>query len=605
MKKILVLLVALSLFLASFQAVAQAQPAPKDSLVVAHTTMMNGNFLSEIWGSNTADIDVRSLIHEYPLVVFTRNGNYAINTTVVRSVSILTDEKGNHVHTVSLQPDLRFSDGSLVHARHYLFTLLFFASPQMFALTGLNDARDYILGMEDFRSGKKHVVEGLKMLDDHTFLVTIDAKYLPYEFQLNYINAFPIPYESIFKDLHLIDQGEGATCQSGLSQEDLKAGLFDPETGYISHPKVTSGPYVLTSYDPKTSIAKLDINPYYKGNYEGQKPSIKHLEFRNINNEDIIPALLEGRVDLVNKVTDGMVVNKALAYSNKDQLEVQDYQRTGGAFLAFSSERPVFNDQATRHALAFMIDYDLLPKQFLVGRGERIYGYYGLGQWMAKAKKAELMKMQPYTLDLKKAKELLVSAGWTQNEAGQPFKEGQDTLRYRKQKDGSLLPLSIVMAISRDNQAAKMLFDQLASSLKALDGEIQQIELPLNEALSRFYRQKERDFDLFFMGTNFSYLFDPSDSFRMGEEFQGAMNTSGIQDEQLAKLAFQVTHQPENDQRDYLTRWMDFQQYWSEVLPRVPLYGNTYYDLFRPELTNYKPQLYWNWGTAILYAQWK
>ena len=126
--------------------------------------------------------------------------------------------------------------------------------------------------------------------------------------------------------------------------------------------------------------------------------------------------------------------------------------------------------------------------------------------------------------------------------------------------------------------------------------------MPLNRALQQYYRQNTRTYDLLFLGSNFSYLFDPTNTYLVGAEYQGTMNTSGVQDPRLAELAANITRDNPGNRFAYLRRWMEFQRYWAEVLPMIPLYGNTYYDLYTRDLAGYFPQFYWNWGTAILYA---
>ena len=72
MKKTLVLLLSAVMLLNISAALGQEAPAvePRDpeTLVVGNVTMMNGNFFSDLWGNNSADIDVRTILHEYPLV---------------------------------------------------------------------------------------------------------------------------------------------------------------------------------------------------------------------------------------------------------------------------------------------------------------------------------------------------------------------------------------------------------------------------------------------------------------------------------------------------------------------------------------------------------
>ncbi len=68
------------------------------------------------------------------------------------------------------------------------------------------------------------------------------------------------------------------------------------------------------------------------------------------------------------------------------------------------------------------------------------------------------------------------------------------------------------------------------------------------------------------------------------------------------ELAVNMTKQQPGNRDAYLNNWMAFQEYWVEVLPMIPLYSNTYHDLFTSDLLGYFPQFYWNWGTAVLYA---
>ena len=56
------------------------------------------------------------------------------------------------------------------------------------------------------------------------------------------------------------------TALSVQAQDDSTIrGELDPDTGYNSHPSVSSGPYVMTDYDYKT--AHFVINDYYKGSW--------------------------------------------------------------------------------------------------------------------------------------------------------------------------------------------------------------------------------------------------------------------------------------------------------------------------------------------------
>lgn len=69
--------------------------------------------------------------------------------------------------------------------------------------------------------------------------------------------------------------------------------------------------------------------------------------------------------------------------------------------------------------------------------------------------------MNPYTLDLGKAKALLEEDGWTLNENGEPFDETRDAVRC-KDVDGELMRLSLDFAQVKDNDFAQLVVDQFS-----------------------------------------------------------------------------------------------------------------------------------------------
>ena len=604
MKKTLVLLLSAVMLLNISAALGQEAPAvePRDpeTLVVGNVTMMNGNFFSDLWGNNSADIDVRTILHEYPLVSWTNAGNYQVNEIVVRTLETQTQGNGDRVYTITLNPGLKYSDGSDITAKDYVFNFLLMTSPQIAELAGVSTARDYLDGFTAYQSGDSEVFSGIRLLDDLSFSVKVTADNLPYYFELNYVNVGPLPYKVLVPGSDIKDDGEGVYVDGDFTAETLRSTLLG-DRGYLTYPSVTSGPYRLVRYDAAAHEAEFEINPYYLGNYEGQIPTIQKILFRVIKGEEIIKELSEGTVDLVNKVAEGRVIDEGLALAEGGVYSAVPYPRTGSGFLAIAAEREFTSSVTLRQALAYMINYDILPQEFLNGYGERVYGYYGLGQWMPQERLEQLEQMQDYTLDLERAEELLIRDGWTYDETGGAYAAGAGKLRHKLFGEG-YKPLELTMTVTDDNEAANKLAAMLGDSLEQVGGKLTIRRLPFDRALREYYRQDSRAFDLMFLGSNFSYLFDPSNTYIVGDQYQGTMNTSGVQDPRLEELARNITAAQPGNREAYLNRWMEFQQYWSEVLPMIPLYSNTYYDLFDSRLVGYFPQFYWSWGTAILYA---
>ena len=91
-KRFVSLLLALALFLMCVPAMAEQsaaeQPAAEPvEITVGSTNQMSGFFFTDMWGNNTADIDVRALLHAYSTVAISRNGTYEIDTTDVNEAS--------------------------------------------------------------------------------------------------------------------------------------------------------------------------------------------------------------------------------------------------------------------------------------------------------------------------------------------------------------------------------------------------------------------------------------------------------------------------------------------------------------------------------------
>ncbi len=85
---------------------------------------------------------------------------------------------------------------------------------------------------------------------------------------------------------------------------------------------------------------------------------------------------------MVNKVSEGRVINAGIELTANGDFVATPYPRSG-AGLAVAAEHEITSSVTLRQALAYTLDYEVLPRDFLLGHGERVYGYYGLGQWMA------------------------------------------------------------------------------------------------------------------------------------------------------------------------------------------------------------------------------
>jgi len=242
-----------------------------------------------------------------------------------------------------------------------------------------------------------------------------------------------------------------------------------------------------------------------------------------------------------------------------------------------------------------------------------VYGYYGLGQWMVgQTFEAEPGKERLVVLDeLSKleqdydpmaAAELLKSDGWSLNESGEPYNENEGGIRYRREGDGSLAPLVIRWAKSIDSTLAEATRQALVIPLGAIGIKLEVTEMPFTEMLTYYYRQADRVYDMFFLGSNFGYIFDPYYDFNTGEIYQGLLNTTGLRDEQLMNLARDMRETRPTELREYTEKWFAFQERWVEMMPMIPLYSNVCFDFYSNSIEGYNIAEHTGWASAILYA---
>ena len=596
-------------------------------ITVGNTTKVSGDFFTSMWSNNTSDIDVRTMIHGYSPVVWDSQVDFVLDHMVVESVEGAA-AGANTVYTITLQDDLVYSDGvTPITAADYVFSYLLCASAEVAQLGAQTRQYEHIVGYEAYASGESDVFAGVRLLDTYTYSITVKGAYEPFFYNYAYLRTNPYPISVIAPYCQVADDGAGAYLRSmdpeateaPFTVQVLQETLLDPEKGYRSHPSLTSGPYTLTAYDAQTGQVDFAINPYYKGNYEGVRPVIDTITLVPVLPETMVEQLASGEIDLLNKCVDSDVILGSMALAG-DGVASRNYARLGYGFCAFACELGATQSQSVRQAIAYSFDRDAFITEYLASFGIAVYSYYGVGQWMTLAAMGSLVpgnaqgeealaweeisleQLNHYDPDPEAALALLVEDGWTLNEAGEAFDPETDTVRY-KEIDGALEPLAIRFAKVADNEGADLVVEQLSNTLPALGFDFSVEEVSFNEMLSDYYREDgQRKYNMNFMATNFANAFDPYYTFITDPAVQGATNTSGIADEELMDLAWEMRVTYPGQYLTYEENWLAFIERFNQVLPTLPIYSNIYFDFFTEWLQNYEPGVYYSWPVAILYA---
>lgn len=601
----------------------QDVPVP-DRLTVGNTTAMRGEFFTSLWGNATSDIDVRDLLHGYNLVMWDgENGMFREDPSVVKNIVVTDNEEGDRSYTLLLQDDLRYSNGIAINAWDYAFSYLFSISAEVAEIGGTPRRMEQFLGYEAYASGQAKVLEGVHVADDDMIVITISHEYLPFFYEMGLLSCNPYPISVIAPGVTVRDDGDGVylanedeTVQEPVfTAELLKETVLDPETGYMSHPSVVSGPYTLTSWDGE--VAEFAINPYYKGNAAGEKPAIPTLIYTMSQNETEMEDLISGKFGLLNKVTRTDVITSGIAQVGDEQqnIKMSNYPRCGLSYISFACEKATVSSETVRQAIVRCLDREQLTADYTGNYGTIVNGYYGLGQWMygvaagtiappvtppedendLKAQEEYLEKLAAfealnldnlteYTLDTETAASLLEQDGWILNDEG------------LREKDGVVLDLKLIYP--EGNQIAEYLEKHFKANLEQVGIRLTMEALPMGELLSHWYRQTERDEDMIYLASNFDLLFDPSVYFND----EGEWAYTSLADEKLYEEAISMRKTEPSDVLTYIQHWIAFQERFNQTLPMIPLYSNIYFDFYTGYLQNYRISQNATWGEAIVGA---
>ena len=266
---------------------------------------------------------------------------------------------------------------------------------------------------------------------------------------------------------------------------------------------------------------------------------------------------------------DGMILPD-VPYEEKEEF-APACRAHGLSFISFACEKPTVSSAAVRKAIAYCMDRDAVTADYTGSFGQRVDGFYGIGQWMvglvngtldftdgahaeteaAIREEISLDRLIPYTVDIEKAVSLLEEDGWVLNGNG------------RREKDGVVLDLLLVYP--EGNNIEPSLQKNLADNLEKAGIGLTMEAVPMDALLSSWYQQSERK----------------------------------------AEAAEAMRRTDPGDVLNYLRRWVLFQERFNEVLPMLPVYSNRYYDFYTSDLQQYRIAEHITWGEAIVGAELK
>lgn len=575
---------------------AERPTEPSGQLIIGVTTEMSGDF-SGVWQNNASDADVRRLVQGYGTVDQTDEGEYVIDDSIVEKYDTKENEDKSKTYTFTIKQGLKFADGKEITAKNYVAGTMLWASKLIGPdfCKGKNTAGIDLVGYDAFSKGEKKEFTGIHLIDDYTFSATINPDNTPYFYELNSVGAGPEDLEFwLGKDVDIKDDGDGCYFAEDINTEEYANAV---KAARDKKTLPSSGPYMLESYDEAQQLATMVINPNFQGDRVGRKPLISKVILKKITQATQIDDLKTGGVDIINKIGDGKTINAGMDLTEGEGFAYTDYPRAGYGKIAFSCDVGPTQFVEVRQALAYLLDRNDFAKQFTGGYGSVVNGPYGTAQWFYQETQKELdEKLNSYPYDPAKAVELLEKAGFTLNESGAEFKEG-DGIRYKKMDDGKLMPLEIKWASTENNEVSDLLVVKLAENPDLVKAgiKIQRDAMSFDELLNWLYRDASQDakygvptYNMFNLASSFTPWYDRKYDYSTKEEMiKMGYNTNFIFDKELEKTATDMV-MVAPDQRDaFKENFVKFIVRWNEMLPDLPLYSNQYHDFYNAKLKHW------------------
>ena len=418
-----------------------------NSVVLGSNTELSGAFRNASFGKSSpgsADLAVQTMTSGYSTVVTDMGGSFVwAGEDILPLHNETENEDGTKTFTMRIASDLAFSNGAPITAENYVVGLLAGSSAVMKEAGGGDAAGLTVAGYEAFNAykgeGDPVPFAGVRLLDSHTFSVTVKKEYANYYYALRYGSFTHEPTALYLGDYQIKDDGQGAYIEKGFYDKSEKNGVQSYTQAAVITANMNntsaaafpySGPYYVENYDASARTATLKRNPAYKGDVRG-KASIDRISYVKIVAETQLDQLKKGRVDVLASITGGEDTKAALAIVDNVHFKETHYDRAGYGKLAFRCDFGPTQFAEVRRAVMYTIDRNEFAQTFTGGYGSVVDAPYYVGSPAYLAVK-DKMKLNKYEYSVENAKAALVEGGWIYDAQGGAYDENKGGVRYKK-----------------------------------------------------------------------------------------------------------------------------------------------------------------------------
>lgn len=427
---------------------ASIKAGESNSVILGSNTDLSGAFRDSDWGKSSpgsSDLDIENLTSGHATVMTNSAGAYIWNMYALAEVPVATkNADGTLTYTIKIKNDLKFSDGSAITAKNYVASALACSTAVAKAAGGSGQSGLNYVGFEAFNAyegeGDTVYFEGIKLLGDYEFSVTVLEDYADYYYAMAYAGFSPVPLQLFLgsKGDIVVDE---ATKACGLNADfyaqdsskaftvaaEIKANLkWDSDLPY-------SGPYTVEGYDASANTATLKLNPNYTGDTARGKASIETITYVKTVSETQMDWFLTGKVDVLAGITGADDTKAALktVNDNPEKYAETHYDRAGYGKIGFRADFGPTGFKEVRQAITYTINRPQFAQTFTGGYGSVVHGPYYTGFSAYKAVEKSI-KLNQYTYSVDSAIAALEAGGWVYNEKGETFDASKDAIRYKK-----------------------------------------------------------------------------------------------------------------------------------------------------------------------------
>lgn len=277
----------------------------------------------------------------------------------------------------NLRKEAMFNDGKPLTAADVMFTF----ERALDGRTGSfwTGRLQGIKGAPEFGDQSADAVEGLEIVDDHTFKITLsnpDAAFLPILADFSGLGILP---------KHILED---------VAPDQLQGHNFS------LNPTVGAGPYSFVQYQ-SDQFVELQANP----NYWGEAPAVERIFLRILQPEIAVAELESGTIDLVSISLDNIERLEA-----NDAITVVSIESPSMDSISLNLDLEYFQDKRLRQAMMYGINRAGIAEQIYGGnaivRNSPIFG----PDWMGVPE-----GLNEYAYDPDKARQLVKESGWDEN----------------------------------------------------------------------------------------------------------------------------------------------------------------------------------------------